>query len=176
MSLPENPTANSNYLVSNRILFGSYPTPPQSNGIFDSSIEAIVNIGCNVFVNAVPLDERRGEFNYVPYVKERVPDAIFIDYYIEDGGIPAEPKSFTALIQRLHALYKEGKRMYIHCVGGHGRSAVIAGCLLIHMDYQPDNVLEILSKAHEGREHPSVFSCPHTSKQSEFIRTYSPSV
>lgn len=173
MSLPKNPTANCNYLVCDQIIFGQYPDGKRSDyDVMDNFIDDLINPGCNVYVNAATSSERRFEFDYVPRVKELIPESIFIDCIIKDGAIPIDLVEFKVLMVQLHSLIKEGKKLYIHCVGGHGRSAVIAGCLLVHMGYDPIDVLKLLKEGHNSREAYTDYKCPHTIKQSDFIRSY----
>lgn len=169
----ENPTPNCNYILSKRLMFGYYPGQPGLDGLFDNAIDKLLEVGCDVFVNTVPALEKKGLYDYVPYVKEHKSKSIFIDYPIEDGDVPVNTKSFQELICRIHDLYKEGRTIYVHCAGGHGRSAVIVGCLLINMGFLAEDVIFQLGKCHRTRDHYPLFPCPHTKEQREFIRTYS---
>lgn len=171
--LPDNPTATANYIVSDQIIFGQYPSAPDQNELRHNSIAELLKHGRDVFVNAVPLWERRGRFDYTAYVSERVPDAIFIDYPLTDGRTPENPKEFSKLIMRLHSLLQQGKNLYIHCAKGHGRSALIVGCLLVQCGHSPDEVIMLLRETHGTRKHNYKMSCPQNKDQRDFIRGYS---
>jgi protein-tyrosine phosphatase len=53
--------------------------------------------------------------------------------------------------------------MLIHCIGGLGRTGVIAGCLLRALDIAPDEALRRLVAA-RGTE------CPQTEDQRRFVK------
>ena len=54
----------------------------------------------------------------------------------------------------------------IHCIGGLGRTGVIAGCLLRALDVPPDETLRRLVAARGKR-------CPETSEQRRFVTDFS---
>jgi protein-tyrosine phosphatase len=54
----------------------------------------------------------------------------------------------------------------IHCIGGVGRTGVIAGCLLRALDVAPDEALRRLVAARGKR-------CPETSEQRRFVTDFS---
>jgi protein-tyrosine phosphatase len=150
-------------------MFGQYPTSP---GTICNPIENLIKTGRNVFVNVTCSHERWNDFDYVPYVTERVDDPVFVEYPITDGRAPQDPESFKQLMIQLHSLFKEGKRLYIHCFGGHGRCAVVTGCLLIHLGYQPEETLKLLKEAHGTRSKGAREVCPQTAEQIRFIQGY----
>ena len=53
-----------------------------------------------------------------------------------------------------------------HCIGGLGRSGVIAGCLLRALDVAPDDALRRLVAARGKR-------CPELPEQRSFVRSFS---
>jgi protein-tyrosine phosphatase len=56
--------------------------------------------------------------------------------------------------------------MVIHCIGGLGRTGVIAGCLLRALDVPPDEALRRLVAARGTR-------CPELDEQRSFVRDFS---
>ena len=54
----------------------------------------------------------------------------------------------------------------IHCIGGVGRTGVIAGCLLRALGVAPDEVLRRLVTARGKR-------CPETAEQRRFVTDFS---
>ena len=172
MSLPPNPTPNANYLVSEQIMFGWYPGSPDDNSPTSNSIEAILKTERDVFVNVTSVPERSCYTNYVPNVLQSVPNPIFLYYPINDSQIPEDMDSFRKFIALLHVLIKSEKKLYVHCRGGHGRSAIVCACLLIDMGYSTDEALRLISEAHKTRTYIPDYPCPQTPQQADFIRLY----
>lgn len=66
----------------------------------------------------------------------------------------------------VHELIARRERpILIHCIGGLGRTGVIAGCLLRALDIAPDEALRRLVAA-RGKE------CPQTPEQRRFVKEY----
>jgi len=85
---------------------------------------------------------------------------------IADVSVP-KPDAARSLVRELIA--RRQAPILIHCIGGLGRTGVIAGCLLRALDVAPDEALRRLVAA-RGEE------CPQTPEQRRFVRdfTYRP--
>ena len=170
MDIP-NPTPNCNYLLDERIMFGWYPCYT-STGPLSNNVKDILKTGRNVFVNLTSIKERSELYNYIPDVLNVVEAPIFINYPIKDVGLPLDIDSYIKLIDLLHLLVVRGDKLYIHCRGGHGRSGIVAACLLIHMGYSNQEALDLVSKAHKTRSYIPDYPCPQTEEQAQFVRQY----
>lgn len=166
------PTPNCNYIISEQIMFGWYPSPPDTSGIYSNNIDALISTERNVFVNLTTLDETSSLYDYKPYTKHHLPETLFLSYPIPDCGIPTDNDSFCKLIVKLYELIQKGMKLYIHCRGGHGRSGIVVGCLLINMGYNVEEVLKLLTMAHKTREYIPDYPCPQTQEQIQYIRDY----
>lgn len=170
-----NPTPNSNYLIDDKIMFGWYPMDPNTQGLCSNNIEQLIKSERNVFVNLTTLEERKNLYKYIDNVISKVNNPIFIHYEIPDQDVPKNLQSFKDFIELLYSLYFiENKKLYIHCRGGHGRSGVVAACLLIRMGYSNKNALELVSEAHKTREYIPNYPCPQTTEQIDFVKKYLP--
>lgn len=81
---------------------------------------------------------------------------------IRDVSIPT-PEQARELVTALIA--RRDSPMLIHCIGGLGRTGVIAGCLLRALGVSADEALRRLVRA-RGEE------CPQTADQRRFVRDF----
>jgi ribA/ribD-fused uncharacterized protein len=151
---------NSNYFYKDIASFGSYPS--------QNDINDLEKLGFRLFLNLTSKDENLPEYktNY-----------LYLHFPIKDRTIPEDNFKFTKLILYLEEFLKnQNGKMYIHCRGGHGRSAMIAGCLLSKIEkidfYQ---VIEKISKSHQSRKNLNpkykYQMCPNSRSQRYFIKT-----
>ena len=82
---------------------------------------------------------------------------------IRDVSVPTLDGA-RSLVQELIA--RRDAPILIHCIGGVGRTGVIAGCLLRALDVPPDEALRRLVAARGKR-------CPETSEQRRFVTDFS---
>jgi protein-tyrosine phosphatase len=166
----ETPTPNTNYLLSDQILVGSYP---YENTNTCNDISKIIDTGRNIFINLTTRSERNYEYNYVPDVNTFVKNLILINHEINDHSVPSDEESFYDFMHLLYTLTKiPTNKFYIHCIGGHGRTGLVCGCLLKHMGYTSDEALEIVTKWHSTRDNMSSYPSPETTDQINFVRNY----
>jgi len=82
---------------------------------------------------------------------------------IRDVSVPTLDDA-RSLVDELIA--RRDRPILIHCIGGLGRTGVIAGCLLRALDVAPDEALRRLVAARGKR-------CPETSEQRQFVTNFS---
>lgn len=81
---------------------------------------------------------------------------IYLSYPIVDKRQPASIISILSLIQIITSL--TNKPVYLHCRGGHGRSAVVAICLYLYLykinNLTPnyDSIVIAINNAHQSRK------------------------
>ena len=82
---------------------------------------------------------------------------------IRDISVPTLDEA-RSLVRELIA--RRATPILIHCIGGLGRTGIVAGCLLRALDIGPDKALRRLAAA-RGTE------CPQTSEQRRFVNDFS---
>lgn len=168
-----NPTDNCNYLLDERLMFGSYPTPAKPlNTLNSNGIDHILTTHREVFVNLVTPTENQRLYDYPETVRKVIVNPLFIYYPIDDDDIPHDLIRFRKFIETLYFLYLQDYKIYIHCLGGHGRSGLVSACLLIHIGYSANKALQLVADAHKTRHHLSDYPCPATREQVNFVYTY----
>jgi hypothetical protein len=66
---------------------------------------------------------------------------------IADRGVPASAPAFFNLADELAALVRQGSVVAVHCRAGIGRSALLAGGVLLRLGVSADAVFPMISKA-----------------------------
>lgn len=132
-----NITKNSSFFCENG-LFGTWPTQEQVNILEDW--------GVNVFVNLANEDEKK----VTPYVTSK---AEVISHPVPDRSVPKDKLKFCALVIEVCQMLSSGKKVYIHCKGGHGRSGVLVAAVLAYRNkISASEAIALTSKFHSERE------------------------
>lgn len=84
---------------------------------------------------------------------------------ITDHRTPPFTDETFALIDRIATALNDGKRAYLHCFAGIGRSATIAAGVLVRRGHSAENALRLLSAARG-------FEVPETTAQQNWIYDY----
>lgn len=76
----------------------------------------------------------------------------YTDFPIKDNGTPECSISYCHFIMRLKKEYNNGRKIYIHCRGGHGRSSMVCVSLLSYI-FQHDlkKSIEVVNNSHLER-------------------------
>lgn len=105
------------YFIPGQCLFGAYPSQDQ--------IEELEAWGMNIIVDLTKHDEKN--------IKKYQTNARVIHFPISDNNIPENKDQFFRLVTCIEQHIRQGKKIYIHCKGGHGRSGVLVSALLCHI-------------------------------------------
>ena len=121
-------------IIENIAYFG--PAPNQR--IADSLLKE----GITVFVDLTTTDDL-----IEPYIAPRR-----INYPVQDNKIPENLNDFTDFIHKLVKLIDQGEKIYVHCRAGHGRSGMVAACLLCEINkYSPIYAIKLVTEYHKER-------------------------
>ena len=107
-------------LLDQVVYFGPFPNQLMMNRLLSNKFNVIVNLTTDG-------EEPPYHITYPPGMNKEVE---YIHYPIKDNGHPHDIASYVRLIIRLKYLYLNGKRIYIHCRGGHGRSSMTCVSLI----------------------------------------------
>lgn len=166
------PLTESNWLIRGILLVGAYPAPASFNpSAADSYLEQLLSVGIDTFVclndeygknpEHYAYAENEGESTLfgsrgLPALSDGkfVRDSDFINMPVKDMNI-GDPTKIIDLCKDLVKRICDGKHVYIHCTGGHGRTGTIASILLCLLyGITADESLEYVQYAHDQRQAP----------------------
>lgn len=120
--------------VNHKIYFGKY--------IDNEVLTDLNNIGIDIIIDLTHHTDKM-----IPYNTE----LFTIKFPIVDMSVCNDQRLYS-LIEKLCHFLKKDQKIYIHCKGGHGRSAVIAACLYgIYYHKTASESLYKIAEAHNRR-------------------------
>jgi protein-tyrosine phosphatase len=83
---------------------------------------------------------------------------------IPDFGVPSDPNEFIGQLSRVIGMLRSGKKVFLHCGEGRGRTGLALACIKVMMD--GSSAEKALRAAH--------MTCggPETSKQCHFVHKF----
>lgn len=167
------PLAESYWVRPGIFLAGEYPghfAQEDTRKRLDSLIEA----GLNTYIDLTKANET------TPYkrILEEQCRAYDVEvqhhrFAIGDFGLPS-PELMRAILDKIDQSLNEGRKVYLHCWGGIGRTGTTVGCYLVRHGMSGEEALRQLANwwrtVPKSHIHPQ---SPETYEQVEFIRKWS---
>lgn len=160
------PLPNSYWVLPGRLLAGEYPggiTLEQTQVRLARLLEA----GVNSFIDLTQAGEAE------PY-EAALP--VSIDYLrkpIRDHGTPTIPAEMTEILACVQSSLREGRRVYLHCRAGIGRTGMVAGCLLVEQGLSGEDALAELNRLWRQSARASQWpAVPETEEQIDYVRRW----
>ncbi|MBM4413542.1 MAG: hypothetical protein FJ040_08895 [Chloroflexi bacterium] len=154
------------YRADDRIWAGAYPsTYPHSAEGTKATLDWLVAHQVGVIIDLTTPDDQLPE--YCDIVTTHAPSITYMRFPIRDVSIPSEPL-MLAILDAMSAAVADGKRVYVHCWGGVGRTGTVIGCWYVRQGTTGDEALARIKSVRAGIERES----PETTAQSEFVRNW----
>jgi hypothetical protein len=168
------PFDRSYWVVPGRFLAGAYPGDPVP-GAAEKKLGAILAAGIRCFVDLTS-DEDRNLFGQllVPYqdLVTEIAGRRFRTTYrrmpITDLQVPLRAE-MEAILDLVDGVILAGLPVYVHCLGGIGRTGTVVGCWLArHGIAQGIAAIDLIRKLRRHEAH-AVIPSPETGRQRQFI-------
>jgi protein-tyrosine phosphatase len=92
---------------------------------------------------------------------------------IRDFGIPRTPAAMVEILDTLDAALADQQTVYLHCLGGIGRTGTVVGCWLVRHGQTGEAALATIAQHWRGVEKASYQPrSPETEEQHTYVRTW----
>ena len=167
------PLPNSYWVEPGRILAGEYPAGASEEATRDR-LQRLLEAGIDCFFDLTAPGELEAYEKLLP--GSGSPGGVsWLRMPIRDHGLPESVRQMEAILDELEAALARGKRVYLHCRAGIGRTNLVAGCWLARNGHVGEAALARLNELWRGsarsRSWPSV---PETSAQADYVRDWRP--
>jgi hypothetical protein len=175
MATPPVPFSRSYWIIPGNLLAGYYPgskDPKQAT----ARLTALINTGTRHVINLMEPDERdtSGQ-RFIPYedvmesIAAKMGLTITFDHLpIKDLSVPSE-RNMARILDQVGLCIKHGKPVYVHCLGGIGRTGTVIGCYLVrHGLASGKTVLDMIRDLRKDTEDSDRVS-PETNEQREMV-------
>ncbi|ORA38316.1 serine/threonine protein phosphatase [Mycobacterium aquaticum] len=148
---------------------GEYPgsaTPEEA----DAKVRVLVEAGVDSVIDLTTDQDR-----LTPY-RERLDAAAetagrtvrYFAHPIPDFGV-LDHAGYDAILARIHAELDAGRTVYVHCLGGKGRTGTVIGCLLAESGLSYDDVIARIAELRSGTRKADD-PCPENTAQHDMLR------
>jgi hypothetical protein len=164
------PIPESYWVVPECFLAGGYPISSTEETVARQCLAGFLEAGFNTFFDLT----RPGELPaYLPILEEEaVRFGIPIEYRrfnIQDKGLPSR-NQMAVLLDALDAALAAGRKVYLHCWGGIGRTGTTVGCWLVRHGLSGRQAFSRLNELYQTAEQSRSFpQSPETNAQVNFI-------
>jgi protein-tyrosine phosphatase len=107
--------------LAGRLYGGPIPRMP-----FDDSLGHLTALGVTTIVSLIETHETRNDLDE----RYRSAGLAVVRYPIRDYCAPTDEATFSGLLDDLATRLSAGERIYVHCIGGLGRTGTVFACLL----------------------------------------------
>ncbi|HOU15585.1 MAG TPA: dual specificity protein phosphatase family protein [Anaerolineae bacterium] len=136
--LIDTPIPEAYWVEPGFLLAGPYPTPRWAH-IASGRLPALLQAGIQLFVDLTEPGEAE------PYADQLGEQAYHLRIPIGDFSTPT-PDKMAAILNVLDEALHRGWRVYLHCLGGIGRTGTVVGCYLVRGGLTGAQALERLQQ------------------------------
>lgn len=163
------PISESYWVEPGRFLAGEYPAH------FDTEktrkrIDALLEAGFDTFIDLTKPNETVAYIRLLlDEAKAYELDVKHLRFPIGDFGLPT-PERMMSILDTIDAELQAGRKVYLHCWGGIGRTGTTVGCYLVRRGKTGEEALRQLAewwrKVPKSIIHPT---SPETREQADFV-------
>jgi len=161
------PIAESYWVVPDRLLAGRYPGGKNEKDMM-RRLGLLLDAGIDAFIDLTETGELPPYEGYLPanvrYSRKSIPD----------HGVPRTPELMSEIVAEIDSALREGRRVYVHCRAGIGRTGTAIACHLIEGGLSADAALHRLNELWKQSERSDTWpDVPETDEQVAYVREWS---
>jgi ADP-ribosylglycohydrolase len=150
------------------LLAGKYPGGKNLKEL-ERRLGPLLDAGFDGFLDLTEAGEMPGYEDYLPETAEHVRKPV------TDHGVPQDAAGMAEILAALDALLAAGRRVYLHCRAGIGRTGTVVACHLIEQGLGPEDALHRLNELWQTSDRSDTWpEVPETDEQRDFVRAYTP--
>jgi len=166
MPSPPKPLAESYWVIPGRLLAGKYPGGKNLQEL-ERRLGPLLDAGFNGFLDLTEAGELPGYDDYLPESVDYVRKAV------SDHGVPRDAAYMAEILAALDDMLTRGRRVYVHCRAGIGRTGTVVACHLVEQGLAPEAALLRLNELWQGSDRSDTWpEVPETDEQRDFVRGY----
>lgn len=170
-ALPGPPLDNAYWVEPGRLLAGEHPAGG-SDEATRARVHRLLAAGVDVFLDLTAPGEVDDYERWLPGPYGRDP----VDYLrkpIRDHDLPEHPGQMVEILDEVDAALAEGRRIYLHCRAGIGRTNLVVGCWIVRHGLTGERALAELNRlwgaSARSADWPTV---PETAAQVDYVRAW----
>jgi hypothetical protein len=160
----DRPLPNTYWVIPGRILAGEYPGGAD-DGEARARLARLHEAGIDSFVDLT-------EDGELPPYRHLLPSHCdYLRSAIVDTRVPNNVAQTQEILVAIRAALDRGRRVYVHCRAGIGRTALIMGCFLADEQADGKAALRMLNRLWLQSERAAIWpKVPQTPEQADYIR------
>ena len=168
----ERPTPNSYWVRPGQFAAGEYPGNPDPNRAA-IDVRALFEAGVDHFIDLT--EDGDGLEPYAHIARE---EALSLGktvhwerHPVVDLSVPRTTDEMVSILDSIDGALNRGRTVYVHCLGGVGRTGTVVGCWLVRHGLTGDEALAQIAEWWSGVEKADrIPRSPETREQREYIR------
>ena len=172
MTTYNRPISESYWVEPDRFLAGEHPAKFEQERT-RKRLDAFIEAGFDTFIDLTQSGET---FPYRGILLEQAKvyevKVTHDRFAIGDFGLPS-PEQMNHILDTIEERLQAGRRIYVHCWGGIGRTGTTVGCYLVRQGKTPQEALDQLLAWWRGVPKSQIHPySPETQEQVDFIRSW----